>query len=258
MRRASTAAITVLLLSLAGAGLQAQMNMRTTPAPLVTAENEGWYLRGDPVMFAGDVYYAAGAQVYFNPNEMVRSGVFLGVPLYTRTTIEPFSIVFVPVSHGLMQPYERRRAGEVAGTAASSAPSFPVERGIEGTTGDLLLRGAAPPTVGSPVLEWAPEAAVRPEYPEPAPMLGRTQPPPQWGSLRTAQLPSGLNAVFITYDNRRWFEAGAAVEYDESGFTRVGEYHGFPVYKRTAGEPSTIYVPVASDARGLVTPYKQR
>ena len=146
MRRASTAAITPLLLSLAGAGLHAQMNMRTTPSPLVTAENEGWYQRGDPVMYAGDVYYPAGPQVYFNPNEMVRSGVFLGVPIYTRTTIEPFSIVYVPVSHGLMQPYERRRAGEVAGTAASAAPSFPIERGIEGTTGDLLLRGAAPPT----------------------------------------------------------------------------------------------------------------
>jgi hypothetical protein len=256
-RRASAAAITILLLGLPGT-IHAQMNMRTTPPPLATAENEGWYLRGDPVMFAGDIYYPAGAQVYFNVNEMIRSGNFLGIPLYTRTTIEPYSIVYVPVGHSLMQPYERRRTGEVAGTAASSAPSFPIDRGIEATTGDIPPHAAAPPTVGSPILDWAPEAAARPEYPEPATMLGRTQPPPHWGSLRTAQLPTGLNAVFITYENRRWFEAGAAVEYDDSQFTRVGEYHGFPVFRRNGGDASILYVPVASDARALVTPYKQR
>ena len=71
-------------------------------------------------------YYPAGPRVHFMPFEMVRSGDFLGIPLYSRTTIEPYSVVFIPVGGGMMQPYERRREGELAGTVGSSAPSFPV------------------------------------------------------------------------------------------------------------------------------------
>src|SRR5690242_16675503 len=85
----------------------AQIQSRPSDAPIVTADHDQWYLRGEPVQFAGDEYYAGGPAVFFNGNTMVRSGHFNGVPLYTDTTVEPYSIVYVPLSGGLMQPYER-------------------------------------------------------------------------------------------------------------------------------------------------------
>ena len=115
--------VVLLLLPIAAA---AQMTMRPTPVPVVTAENTSWYLAGEPIMYSGSIYYPAGPEIYFNPYEMVRSGEFRGVPFYSRTTIEPFSKVFVPLPGGRMLPYERRRAGDLAGTTGSTAPSFPV------------------------------------------------------------------------------------------------------------------------------------
>src|SRR5687768_14303934 len=82
----------------------AQVTMRPTPAPVVTAENEEWYLSGEPITFSGSVYFPAGSQVFFNGSEMVRTGEYRGIPLYTKTTIEPFSKVFVPLDGRLMQP----------------------------------------------------------------------------------------------------------------------------------------------------------
>ena len=78
-----------------------QVNARPTPDPIVSAQNDAWYLNGEPVTYEGNVYYPAGPQAYFNRYEMVRSGFFRGVPLYTRTTIEPYSIVFVPLGNGM-------------------------------------------------------------------------------------------------------------------------------------------------------------
>src|SRR5689334_8140833 len=120
----STALIALVLLGPATAF--AQVQSRPSDAPIVSAERESWYVNGDPVQFAGSVYYRAGAAVFFDGNRMVRTGSFNGVPLYADTTVEPFSLVFVPIGRGLMQPYERPRSGDLAGTVGSSAPSFPV------------------------------------------------------------------------------------------------------------------------------------
>ena len=117
----------MLALVVLGGSASAQVLSRPTDPPLVTAVNESWYLSREPILFAGDLYYPAGAQVFFNGNRMVRTGYYNGVPIFTDTTIEPFSILLVPVSRGLMQPYERRRQGLLAGTTGSRAPSFPVQ-----------------------------------------------------------------------------------------------------------------------------------
>ena len=95
---------TVLTISAANQAY-AQLDARSTAEPLTTAQNEAWYLNGEPVVFEGNLYLPAGPRTYFNRYEMVRSGFFRGVPLYTRTTIEPYSLVFVPIGGGLMQPY---------------------------------------------------------------------------------------------------------------------------------------------------------
>ena len=106
---------------------RAQVNMQPTPAPTVTAENEAWYQSGEPLMFAGNLYYPAGPAIHFIANEMVRSAFYRGIPLYSRTTIEPYSVVFVPVAGGMMQPYERPRTGDIAGTSGSSVAALPVD-----------------------------------------------------------------------------------------------------------------------------------
>jgi hypothetical protein len=234
----------------------AQVTYQPAPPPTVTAENEAWYLAGEPVMYAGQIYYPAGAQVHFRPYEMVASGFYRGIPLYTRTTIESFSIVYVPVGGGLLQPYERRRAGEIAGTTGSTAPSLPTMRSFETPAGGIIQAPAPPTQVGSvvppaPVVETAP-------LPPAAPAegvvgtTGRIPAPPPF-----RRRPSALNALFVEYGNRRWFSGGPAVPLDRSTMTRIGEYHGFPVYAR-AGDRDTIYMPVTAGAGELVAPYSTR
>ena len=245
---------------------------QSTPAPIVTAENTPWYLAGEPITFAGNIYYPAGPQVFFNRFEMIRSGFYEGVPLYTRTTLEPFSVVFVPVGGGLMQPYERRRAGDVAGTAGSLTPAFPVVTAAEEAS-DLLPQAAAPPSrvaisIGDTSRELTPLA--------PGSRLDRTQAPPAAvgttgaavavlppapsalaGSLSSAIRPKGLNGIFIEYDNRRWFSSGPAVEFSPARFVRAGDYRGFPVYTES-GREGIIYVASTSGGDGLLAPYSAR
>src|SRR5687768_17471546 len=133
----------LLLALLATVPAAAQVQSRPTDPPLVTASNESWYALREPITIGGDIYYPAGATVFFNGNTMVRTGHYNGVPLYADTTIEPYSIVYVPLPSGLMQPYERPRRGDLAGTTGSRTPSFPVRTTVEGRG---VLMAAAPPT----------------------------------------------------------------------------------------------------------------
>ena len=67
-----------------GRSALAQSTLQPAAPPLVTAETQQWYQNGEPLMYAGNVYYPAGAQVHFNGNEMVRTGFYQGVPLYSE------------------------------------------------------------------------------------------------------------------------------------------------------------------------------
>src|SRR5260221_13738899 len=91
----------------------AQVYQLPTPPPLVTAANAAWQINGEPVFYEGALYYPTGPTVFFDGSVMVRTGVNQGVPLYADTTLEPYSVVFVPIGGTLMRPYERRRAGEL-------------------------------------------------------------------------------------------------------------------------------------------------
>ncbi len=104
------AAGTIALLAVTASPLVAQIQSRPTEPPLVTAANELWYQLREPVQFAGDLYYRAGPAVFFDGNVMVRAGYYNGVPLYMDATIEPFSVVLVPIRTGLMQPYRANPA----------------------------------------------------------------------------------------------------------------------------------------------------
>ena len=233
----------------------AQVDYRETPFPLVTAEREAWYLAGEPVMFAGNIYYPAGAQVHFRGNEMVRSGFHMGVPLYTRTTIEPYSIVYVPLQGGVMQPYERRRTGDLAGTVGSTTPSFPVGRASE-ETGYMVPQAPAPPGFAERINPLEMVDARAEVAPRAVGTSGYTPPPA--APVSAARRAETANGLFIEFDSRRWFSAGPAVALDPSRLTRIGDHHGFPVYAERSGDTRTIYVPVTSEAGGLVARYSLR
>lgn len=239
----------------------AQIMLQPTPPPLVTAANETWFLSGEPITWAGDYYYQTGPQVYFNGDHMVRSGSYRGIPLYTDAGIEPYSVVFVPVGDGLMQPYERRRTGDLAGTVGSRTPSFPVD-----TPTDMQLRGVpeaaigqagAPPTHARAydVAPLEPETVLTPAPPIAEALSGTagravTTHAPR--AAASAQRPKGINGVWVEYEGRRWFSAGPAQLIDDE-FKQAGTYHGFPVYTRR-GMPRTIYIP---SVPGLVAPYSR-
>jgi hypothetical protein len=245
-----------------GPAVLAQMTMQPTPRPVVTADNETWYRAGIPITSAGNTYYPTGPLVYFNANEMVRSGHFEGVPLYSRTTIEPYSLVFVPLAGGLMQPYERRRSGELADSVGSATPSFPVVRaaeqaGMEYVPGAGMIQAPAPPSLTSLI----DEGGIEPAQPSPAVStpIGTTgtEVTLPRGPLTTAQRPEGLNGIFIEYDSQRYFADGRAVSFDDKLFTRIGEYRGFAVY-RQRGDDKTVYIPPLSGTPTLVAPYRVR
>lgn len=268
--RVAGVSVLVVSLCLASPGL-AQISMQPTPAPTVTAESHAWYSSGEPIAYGGTVYYPSGPVTHFLRNEMVPTGMFDGVEIYARTTVEPGSVIFVPLAGGLMRPYERRRSGDLAGTVGSSAPSFPVvlpgapdaqaslayvqaprdtiERPV-GTSGYSMSRPAAPHAPSARELIDTGGAAT--VFTPPAPAV---QTP-----LQTARRPVGLNGVFVQFENARWFASGPAVELRPERMTRRGEYRGFPVYAEN-DRRDIIYVPVLSGtngAPGLLTPYRAR
>lgn len=243
-------------------GAAAQITLRPTPEPIVTAENEEWYLAGEPILYQGHLYYPTGPNVFFNPREMVRTTDYLGVPLYTLTTIEPGSRVYVPLPGGRMKPYERRRTGDLAGTTGSTLPAAPVAGPYDTVPYEpmptAIVRAQGPPARAEPVLGTGYPTAVgdlATEVPPAEPTAGEAPYPPP-GPLTTAREPQGLDAIFVEYQGQRWFGSGPAVDLDAAEFTRLGEYRGFPVYRRGDDE-RTIYISVRAGA-GMAAPFSVR
>jgi hypothetical protein len=198
--------------------------------------------------------------VHFNGDEMVRSGFYMGIPLYTRTTIEPYSVVFVPLSGGLMQPYERRREGELAGTAGSSAPSFPIaspsEPMREGVAVPLTAQAPGPPMLGTAAgLAYPSEMPVAPEV-ESAPVGTTSGIAALAASRPLRRRADSANAIFVEFQDTRWFSSGPPEPLDASRLTRIGSVGGFPVYTAGSRGP-TIYIPITAGA-DIVAPYTRR
>jgi hypothetical protein len=162
-----------------------------------------------------------------------------------------------------MHPYERRRDGDLAGTVGTSVPSFPVTRpveqaGLEYAPGAGMVQAPAPPSQVGEAIDRVALAEI-PTVAAPAAVgtAGIQPPAPPPGPLVTARRPQGLNGVFIEYGNQRYFSDGPAVRFDESRFTRVGDYRGFGVYE-LAGHEKTVYIPAIGGAPGVVAPYRAR
>ncbi len=250
--------LTSLLLAVPAA---AQIQSRPTDAPIVTADNESWYVNREAIQFAGDLYYPAGAAVFFNGNTMVRTGHFNGVPLYADTTLEPYSVVYVPLERGIMQPYERPRQGSLAGTTASRTPSFPVRATASSTP--LPQAGAAPTappaTIGA-IGAYTPESAVGTSGTTVPSAVGTSgliaaapRPMPNRLTMATIGRPTSNDGLWIRYLGEKWVSAGPAVTLAPAAFRVVGTYAGFPVYARNGSSEQVVYVPTRA---GVAAPYR--
>jgi hypothetical protein len=227
----------------------AQVQSRPTDPPLVTAVNESWYVLGEPVQFAGDLYNQAGSPVFFNGNTMVRSGHYNGVPLYTDTTVEPFTIVFVPISRGLVQPYTKLRRDVPAPLMAAVAPTAPPM-----TIGAISVYTpepvAAVGTVGRPAIVGFDRSAPVTDIVGTSGIAATRQTARPVVSMRR---PESNDGVWIMFGGEKWISAGTAVPLVAAEFVRVGDYAGFPVFARRDFTQEMIYLPSRA---GLIAPYR--
>jgi hypothetical protein len=263
-----TPALPLLFAVLLSSSAYAQATWQPSTPPLVTAENTTWYQTGEPILWNGDYYYPAGAAQGFNPYQMVRSGSFRGIPLYTDATIEPYSIVFVPLYGGRMQPYERRRTGALAGTTGSRAPSLPTTISAEGMS-PAIVQAVGPPdfarsydvaSVFDPgaapaapvVIQSAPIPAVGPTAIGTSGDAAATPPRP----VTTILPPTGLNAIWVEFNGQRWYGSGQSIAYDAARLNEIGSYRGWTVYARKDDpEARTIYIPSIA---GRLAPYTRK
>jgi hypothetical protein len=214
--------------------------------PLVTAAHESWQIQGEPLLMDGLVYLPAGPNRFFDPNVMVRSGVYRGIPVYQDRTLEPYSVVYVPIGGRQMRPYERRRTGELAGTTGSRAPSFPVEPVGTPSDADRIVA-----TSGA-ILRTAPPAA---PVPPPAPAIetpSATELMPLVAPPRPKNQPNG---IYIEFGGAKWYGSGRPVS-NSSLFEEVGTYSGLPVYRLKTDHRDRVWVPVVPG--GLLAPYSKR
>lgn len=232
--------------------------------PATSAANMSWYLAAEPLPIFGDYYYPAGPTVFFRPNQMVASTSYSGVTIYTDPTLEPFSVIFVPIGNGLMRPYERRRPapGEVtvnpllSASAALPAPPPPTSRS---TISPSVVLESAPRPVGTTGVVTRIAPAPRPVGTAGAVMITPSRSTSSTSAQRTRMTPlarpRATAGVWIEFLGVRWRAAGKAEEFSEGLYVHYGDYRSNPVYILRGADPSNpdvIYVPAAS---GRVTPY---
>ena len=122
MRIWSTVLMAVLFSGTGGA----QAFQFRAPAPELSAATAAWQISSEPILVQGLVYLPTRDYRLFDGQVMTQVGVYQGIPVYTDTTLEVYSIVYVPVAAQRMRAYERVRERELAGTTGSRAPTFPV------------------------------------------------------------------------------------------------------------------------------------
>jgi hypothetical protein len=260
--RASTLAGAVLVALLLPKNSNAQAYAYGTPAPDVTAATAAWQAADAPIIVNGLVFFPTRGFRFFDAGVMTQSGVYEGVPVYADVTIEPYSIVYVPISRTTMRAYERRRDGALAGTTGSRTPSFPVE-----IASDTVLAGtrreeaaAAMAAVNAAARTVGTTGAVAvPEPPSTAETIAPDR--PRSSRTRAAFIPSapasGPNGVWLMFNGARWYADGTAVPFSADRFEPIGEYRGFLVYRaKDRDAKNGIWVSVVKD--GPVAPYTRR
>lgn len=253
----------------------AQVYQFRTPPPQVTAAAADWQINSEPVLVGGLVYYPTRGFRFFDGQVMAQIGIFERVPVYADTTLEPYSVLYVPVGRDRVREYERRRDRELAGTTGSRAPSFPVQSpsgqalrdrpvAAVGTTGTIEPSPRMTTVSTGATLEPAPEPSavgtagtIEPRAISSVGTAGR----PDRGRPRRTLVewiprPSGPNGVWLEFNGARWYADGLAASFSSDRFEPVGEYRGFPVYRDKTTGKNEIWVSVVKD--GPLAPYVKR
>ncbi len=211
----------------------AQVDYQPTPPPRTSATNRAWYRNGDPIPFAGGLYYPAGPNVYFNANTMVPTADYDGVTLYADTTLEPYSVVFVPIGDKLLRPYE---------------PARPDTRVGRSGRGDY-----APEEQQAPPARAPRRFARQPMRPGPSTETGLQGAEASELLVQTVRKPDDNRGLWLSFQGFRWTSAGDAIPLDRSRLASVGSYFGLPVFADSR-TPYVIYIPSRAN---LVAPFKR-
>ena len=238
---------------------------RSSP-PEVTAAAADWQVNSDPLLIGGLVYYPTRGFRFFDGQVMAQIGIVERVPVYTDRTLEPNSVLYVPIGRDRMREYERRRDGELAGTTGSRAPSFPVQspsaqvlrdRRVSaiGTTGEIepaprmttvstgvtLEPSPAPPAAGS-------AGTIDPRSISSVGTAGRLdRGRPRRPLVETIPGPSGASGVWLEFNGARWYAGGATTTFSPDRFEMVGQYRGFPVYRDKTSGKDEIWIEAVKD-----------
>jgi len=249
----------------------AQVYQFRTPPPVMTAAASDWQINSDPIVVNGLVYHATRGFRFFDGQVMMQVGIVDRVPVYGDSTLEPYSVVYVPIGRDRLREYERRREGELAGTTGSRVPSYPVLS----PSGQALREASAPPVVvaTSGLLESGPV----PRAPAPEPPAASVQAPAAAvandgssigtaGSadrgltrrtlVETVPRPSGANGVWLEFNGSRYYSDGPATTFSPDRFVPVGDYRGFAVYRDKSEGKDAIWISVVKN--GPVAPYVRR
>src|SRR6476620_11174367 len=127
----------------------AQGSSHRIAPPVVNAAAADWQLNNDPIIVSSTLCQATRATRMFDGQVMVQVGVYQRVPVYADVTLEPNSVVYVPVARTPLRVYERRRDHDLAATTGIRTPWFPVESSASapagerpgGTTGTIVPAG---------------------------------------------------------------------------------------------------------------------
>jgi hypothetical protein len=251
MKGVITAAVLMLAVLLPNLG-RAQVYQSKTPPPPVSAQYEAWQFNDEPIIVNGLIYYPTRETRFFDGEIMSQVGVYRRVPVYADVTLEPHSVVYLPIGRQSMRGYERRREGELAGTTGSRMSAFPVEVASSMTTAPreippqmLAPIGTSGAAIPAPAPEVALETAERPNLPPPA----RTH-------IESIPQPRENNGVWLEYGGARWYSDGPATVFDANRFIEIGNYRGFPVYRDKSRGADEIWVRVV--VGGPVAPYSKR
>jgi hypothetical protein len=213
---------------------RAQVYEFRSPPPVIDAAAADWQVDSQLMLFAGLAYAPTREFRLFDAQVMTQIGVFKGVPIYADPTLEPWSVVYVPVGRDRMRTYSRVR--EVAADARVA-------------TDAITVAGAGAIGTASMIVPSAPREAV------PAPVADHVAPrPARAAEIRTQRRTDG---VWLEFQGRRWYSDGEAVSYSADRFIPVGDYHGFPVYRDNTSKQSDV-IWVSSVQDGPLAPYVKR
>src|SRR5262245_12264158 len=92
---------------------RAQVYRVATPPPPATSEYAEWQFNNEPMLFAGLVYYPTRETRFFDGNIMSQVGTYRSIPIYADVTMQPYSVVYVPIGRTLLRAYEVNAARDV-------------------------------------------------------------------------------------------------------------------------------------------------